>query len=282
MTETPGGTLRLRDMRADDLPRLHALSRAVGWPHRTEDWRLSFELGEGLVALAGEEPVGTVMWWRYGGTQARIGFVIVSPAVQRSGLGRRLMQACLARVEAATIVLNSTAAGLALYQRLGFVPLATIEQHQGIVDATKNANGSLEVRPLTAAELDAAIALDAAAIGAPRPDVVRRLAEAGAVVAVGAPGTPAAVAFCRPFGRGHVVGPVVAPDRAHAETLVAYWLDRHAGDFVRIDTPPALGLAPCLARFGLARVDTVTTMARGPAPPASAMRTFALASHALG
>jgi hypothetical protein len=40
-----------RAFTADDLPAAHALSTAVRWRHRPEDWRFAARIGEGIVAV---------------------------------------------------------------------------------------------------------------------------------------------------------------------------------------------------------------------------------------
>lgn len=273
-------SIELCPLREADLAQAHALSQAVGWPHRLEDWRLVCGLGEGLMAFAGARPVGTVMWWRYGSEQLRVGMVIVHPDLQGAGLGSRLMDACLSRASEPSILLNATHAGERLYRRLGFSPSATIDQHQGTALASKR--GYERVRPLRPADLETAACLDAQAIGAARRPVLDALLATGEAAVLVDGNDVAGVGFCRPFGRGHVIGPLVARDLAGCEQLLAYWIARHTGSFVRVDTPLALGLGRALENCGLAKVDTVTSMVRGEPPERAAFATFALASQALG
>ena len=89
-------------------------------------------------------------------------------------------------------------------------------------------------------------------------------------------------AMLRPFGRGEVIGPVVAVDEKAARVLIAHWLELRAGQFVRIDIPPEIGIGGWLATAGLVRVDNGARMFRGD-PPASdeQFHTYALASQAL-
>ena len=44
------------------LPQAHALSAALGWPHRVEDWRFVLGLGHGLAAIDGDRLQGTLIW----------------------------------------------------------------------------------------------------------------------------------------------------------------------------------------------------------------------------
>jgi hypothetical protein len=72
-------------------------------------------------------------------------------------------------------------------------------------------------------------------------------------------------ALFRRFGRGHAIGPVVAPacaDASRARALISHWLALNAGMFVRIDVPGDCGLTGWLEELGLLRVDTVIKMVR--------------------
>src|SRR5438067_1393713 len=72
-------------------------------------------------------------------------------------------------------------------------------------------------------------------------------------------------AMLRRFGRGHAIGPVVAPDVEGAKALIAHLAGLNAGRFTRIDIDFASGLAEWVESLGLLRVDAPTTMLRGPA-----------------
>jgi hypothetical protein len=89
----------------------------------------------------------------------------------------------------------------------------------------------------------------------------------------------------RMFGRGEVIGPVVAISDEDARDLLTFMFAARPGAFLRVDTSDAAGLAPWLAAQGLAHVGGGIAMRRdAPAAqrPATAFRTFALASQALG
>lgn len=90
-------------------------------------------------------------------------------------------------------------------------------------------------------------------------------------------------ALFRRFGRGHVIGPVIAPDARRAQALISHWLALNEGMFVRLDLPSDSGLSDWLEGLGLPRVDTVVAMARGAVPVGDpALRAFAIVSQALG
>ena len=78
-----------------DLDGALALSQAVSWPYRKDDWRVALELGHGLLAEADGAIVASILWWPYGDAFATCGIIIVSPAMQGRGLGRTLMEQML-------------------------------------------------------------------------------------------------------------------------------------------------------------------------------------------
>ncbi|MGF1609358.1 MAG: GNAT family N-acetyltransferase [Kiloniellales bacterium] len=279
-------SLTILPMAPDHVPAAQALSTAVGWPYRVEDWAFVLGFGRGLVALDGETLVGTAVWCPLGAEAATLGMVIVAPDRQGRGLGQRLMDAALAEAGTRTVLLNATKEGLPLYLKMGFEPIGAVCQHQGTTLATAPAQppkGTL-LRSLQAIDLDAVIALDREACGLERTAMLRALAAAGVGLVFVVEGRMRGYAFYRRFGRGHVIGPVVAPGDEAAKLLIGTWIASHGTGFLRIDVPLASGLSGWLEAGGLPKVSEVVTMARG-APPATnsdSPRLFALASQSLG
>jgi GNAT superfamily N-acetyltransferase len=281
----PAAALQLRPLTAADLPAATDLSQAVQWPHRLEDWQFVLALGHGLAAYAGDRLVGTALWWTYERCVTRIGMVLVDPSVQRGGIGRVLMDAVLEQVTTPTVQLNATAAGDPLYSKLGFLPLASIVQHQGLSGTVPLAalRAGERIRPLGRNETASLITLDAVACGVRRPKVIEALIEHAEAVVLDAAGETAGFAFCRRFGHGQLIGPVVARDAQTAQTMLAHWIAQNTGKFTRVDLPADSGLSPWLDEFGFARSSPVNTMSRGtPLVDSQEFRTFALVSQALG
>ena len=81
-TRTPPG-LQLRPLREDDLPAAWAMTQALQWPHRQEDWRDYLQQaqahGNPLALCRGDALLGTALAWHWGAHQASIGMVIVAP-----------------------------------------------------------------------------------------------------------------------------------------------------------------------------------------------------------
>jgi hypothetical protein len=87
----------------------------------------------------------------------------------------------------------------------------------------------------------------------------------------------------RRFGRGHAIGPVVAPEAEGAQALIAHLIGLNAGRFTRIDIDFDSGLAEWVVCLGLLRVDAPTALVRGAllAHDANA-RLYAIVTQALG
>ena len=276
--------LVLAPMTSADLPAAVVLSRDVGWPHRLEDWQFVLSVGEGLAGHVGGALAATAMWWPYEQRLTRIGMVIVDPRMQRSGLGRALMTAVLGQIDT-PMMLNATEAGAPLYRDLGFEDAGLIHQHQGTASSVPpvEIRSGERIRPAGRRDLEALIELDADASGVRREKVIAGLIEHAEVVVLDAEGRTAGFAFFRRFGRGHVVGPVVAADPLAARALIAHWVGSKAGMFMRIDVPESTDLTGWLDAVGLVQTSVARTLARGSSPyPKGKSRLFALANQALG
>jgi len=259
------------------------LTTAVGWAHRQEDWLFALSVGRGLGAFDTEGTLrATLVWFPYDPAYSSVGMVAVDPSLQRSGIGRRLMDRLLADASGRTLMLVSTQAGRRLYETLGFRMIGSNAAHIG----TSIASGPVEgVVAAGAADLEPIISLDAAAQGCARDNLIAALAHAGEVAIVpDEKGKPAGFAICRRFGRGHVIGPVVAGNGDDACRLVAYWLARRTGQTVRIDVPAEhTALADWLTNQELPRGGESPIMVRGEASsPQPLVRRYALVSQAMG
>ncbi|MGH8411918.1 MAG: GNAT family N-acetyltransferase [Pseudomonas sp.] len=277
----------LRPMTADDLTRAHALSQEQRWPHRLTDWKQMFAHADGIVAELDGQLIATALRWRWGKRHATIGMVIVTPACQGRRIGYRLMRTLLDGLEECTVLLHATADGRGLYERLGFARTGEVCQHQGTAQPAPliALPAGWRLRPAGHNEAAALHRLDTQARGMPRKALVDDLlTSAEACVVLDLEGEPRGFAMVRRFGRGHVIGPVVAPDANGAKAMVAYLAGQNAGNFMRIDIDCASGLGEWLESIGLPRVDVPTTMVRGAPlvmrPGAAAL--FALVTQAMG
>ncbi|MEO5737184.1 MAG: GNAT family N-acetyltransferase [Variovorax sp.] len=257
------------------------LSQEMSWPYRLEDWDVALELGRGFVLQddAGEV-IGTAAWWPYGETHASAGMIIVAKAAQGRGYGARLMDALLTVAHPRAIRLNSTAEGLELYERRGFVPIGVIQQHQGVPQGRHEAPPPSLIRAMAASDFEAVVRLDQEATNWARQPMLRRLIEVGDGYVLTRDGVARGYAVCRLFGRGHVIGPVVAENLDDARALIEAAFARLGSVFIRVDTAATSQLGEWLEAIGLHQVSDATTMVLGsPVPSTGPARMFALANQ---
>jgi GNAT superfamily N-acetyltransferase len=251
--------ISLEAMGAEHLDGAVHLSQEAGWPHRREDWELVLSVSEGIVALQDSRVVATTIMTPFGSDTATINMVIVDASMRGRGLGRRLMDTALDKAGARNCRLVATTEGLPLYEKLGFVAVGEIIQHQGKalkVDAPANVFWARDD------EHERISALDRAASGVDRSKLMSVLHRLAQFAVIRDRGEAVAFAGVRAFGRGLVVGPVV----------------------VRLDTELSTGLGPWLAERGLTHVGGGIPMRRGPKADRveAPYRSFALVNQALG
>lgn len=270
-------------LRADQLPQALCLSQALNWPYRLEDWQDALRLGHGAGVEIEGELKATALWWPWGEHVSTCGMIIVDTALQGRGIGRALVTGLLDAAGPRTMLLRSTAAGERLYEQLGFVAFGRVHQHQATLAAACPDPAGAGTRTMQADDAAALLELDRVASGMDRSRLLAALFAAGRFIVTGPPGRPGGYACVRRWGRGVVVGPVVAADPDIARGLIASALWRHPGEFARIDVTADSGLSPWLEGLGLPCVDRVTSMARGTPPGRTARAAlFALASQFLG
>jgi hypothetical protein len=193
------------------------------------------------------------------------------------------MEEALAKAGTRTCYLVATQEGLPLYRSLGFVATGEIVQHQG--EALPGA-APAQVSWAESGDHACLVALDHVAYGYERSALMRLLRERAKFAVIRDGGDLHAFGAIREFGRGLVIGPVVARNSAEAKTLIDFLLAHHQGKFVRVDTNISTDLAEWLTGRGLAHAGGGITMRR----PAVAQkenepaqhRTYALVSQALG
>jgi GNAT superfamily N-acetyltransferase len=274
-------------MDAGDLAATHSLAQQMSWPHRLEDCAQLFGLGAGTVAVdAAADMIGVGMRWSFGSDAGTIGMVLVAPELQGRGIGRALMTALIAESGPRALMLNATAEGQGLYEKLGFIPIGFVRQHQVrlVERAAMPPVPSVPLRRAVPADHAALCALDASVFGADRSALISRLLAAGQAWLVDRAARPDGFAILRTFGRGMMIGPIVAPGEDEAIALVAAAAKAAQPGVLRIDIPAhAERLGGWLTAAGLPAIDTVTTMLRGswPATPKEPQR-FGLALQALG
>jgi predicted N-acetyltransferase YhbS len=279
-------SLIYRALGPTDLEDAHVLSKAVGWPHRLEDWKFIMQLGSGIAAIEDGRLRGTGCWWPQGDAFATVGMIIVSPELQGRGIGRVLMDRTLTDAGERSLVLIATQAGLPLYEKLGFEAVGTVRQHQiaGSTPQDVSIPAGSRLRPLAKDDRPALQRLDARATGMDRTAALDALLESAVGLVLERDGQVVGFSFFRRFGRGYVVGPTIATGIDDAKALIGSFLNEHHTEFVRVDVPVETGLSEWLSEQGLPKVDEVITMVRGHKPhrEENGPRAFSLINQALG
>jgi GNAT superfamily N-acetyltransferase len=278
-----------------------ALSSGAGWNQTADDWAWFVAQGHAsgihaddgrLVATAAAAAYGERAW---------ISMVLVDPAWRHRGLASRLMERTLARLKAlgVTPVLDATPAGEAVYRRLGFRAGFALERWQGVAattgerlaSGTDSATGvhrpsdvglsNAAARRATLADLDTVAALDRAANGLDRRDLLRAfLARPGTRAWLGVDG---GFVIVRVGTRALQIGPLVAREPVAAQRLLATALDAIEGP-VFLDVPTRWPtLEEWLEARGFVRQRAFVRMDLGaPQPIACDDRSFVLAGPEFG
>ncbi|MEP7221820.1 MAG: GNAT family N-acetyltransferase [Novosphingobium sp.] len=260
-----------------------SLSQVINWPYRAEDWKFALDLGRGFAVESHGKLVGTALWWPYGDDFASAGMIIVSADAQKQGIGGRLMAAMLADAAGRRMILNSTREGKQLYTRLGFVPYGVVTQHQAVLAKVPAVDPAVPVRAARTDDVPAIHSVDERASGMDRKHLLNALFGMADTVVVERDGGIAGYGCVRRWGRGVVIGPVIASDQAEARAIIATLASAHEGGFVRIDVTGESGLSPWLASIGLPQTDQVIAMSLGKPPePMPGAALFALSNQSLG
>ena len=266
----PAG-LAIRVMRPDDIPAGQRLREQAGWNQTADDWRrlLDWEPDGCFAAELGGAVVATATTTVYGPALAWIGMVLVDEGQRRRGIGKALFGHAMGYLDGrgvATIGLDATPDGKALYDQLGYRDAYGLERRIGRPPDLPPG----DARPLAEADLPAVLGLDERASGCDRARILRAL-HAGApdgcfVVERG--GELAGYLLGRPGTRAWHLGPLVARDAETADRLVGAALRTHRGERVVMDVMDDNLDAVALAeRLRLEPVRPFIRMTRGAPPP---------------
>jgi hypothetical protein len=140
------------------------------------------------------------------------------------------------------------------------------------------------LRRLDAGDEAALRALDSQAFGAARDQTMTKLLQLSEGLVAEMQGEIRGFALMRSFGRGAVIGPLVAEEEGTAMMLAAALIQRQEGRFLRLDTPvTSERFSAFLAAAGLGLFDTVTEMYLGrQRRPLEGTQLYGLAAHSLG
>ena len=227
--------IEIRLLFESDIPAAMQLKDAAAWNQTERDWHRLLELEPNgcFAAVKDGRLIGTTTTTTYGNDLAWIGMVLVDPQQRRQGIATRLMNVAIdyLKDKVATVKLDATPQGQALYEQLGFQFESVLERWIGTAK-TRNAT--------TPKALDhgGLVALDRVAFNADRWKLLEKLIDDACVPPVllrAADGTLNGYALARRGTNADYVGPILAKGLQHVESLLDQLLSELPGGPVYID-----------------------------------------------
>jgi hypothetical protein len=271
-------------MRPDEIPLAVDWAAAEGWNPGLADAACfatvdpqGFLIGELDGAMA-----ATISCVNYDDRFAFLGFYIVRADLRGRGHGLRIWQEAIAHAGARVIGLDGVVAQQGNYKKSGFaLAYANIRYGGRIAPPAPQANVvALSDVPFALVE-----ASDATAFPAPRRAFLRAWIDTPGHIgrALMRDGALAAWGVIRPCRQGFKIGPLVADDRAAAETVLAELVSAIGGAEIFLDVPDVNREAVALARgLGLSPVFETARMYTGAMAPLRTERVFGVTTFELG
>ena len=236
--------LCLRLLTEADLAFADSLRDRVGWNQTRADWQRmrALEPTGCFLAECNGVPVGTATTIRYGLELAWIGMVLVHPEYRRRGVGRALLERCLAYLRACgvrCIKLDATPAGKTVYDGLGFKEEWTLTRWTHAHVPPIQAKAVSGMRSWQTADGLGIEPVELAAFGVSRQRLVQVLAPQSqdSVVVESEPGQITGYGLLRPGSRAFYLGPVAAVGAETALPVIEALMTSCEGNAVYWDIP---------------------------------------------
>jgi GNAT superfamily N-acetyltransferase len=284
-TVTEQNDFRIRAMRPDEIAIAAEWAAAEGWNPGLAD-AACFATVDAEGFFIGEldgAPAATISCVNYGARFSFLGFYIVRRDLRGRGYGLRIWNAAIAHAGARVIGLDGVVAQQQNYRKSGF-QLAYANVRYGGTIAAPSAPPA-DIVPLAQIPFAAVEADDATVFPAPRAAFLRAWIDAPGHVgrALMRDGRLAAWGVIRPCRTGCKIGPLVADDRAAAETVLAALLGAVGAGEVFLDVPSVNHAAVALAEdLKLAPVFETARMYTGAIRPLRLDRVFGVTTFELG
>jgi predicted N-acetyltransferase YhbS len=168
---------RIRRLEERDIDAAIALTDLEAWGYTREDFQRLLALSsDGCFAAERDGHVVGVLTTTTHGGLAFLGAVIVAPELRGKGVGKQMMDAALAHLQATgvrTVRLNAYLNAIPFYERLGFHREYEVIRWHGAAPERQKAR---TVRPIRADDLGGLARMDARYFGADRTALLGRLA----------------------------------------------------------------------------------------------------------
>jgi len=278
----------------------HEISLALDWA-ADEGWNpgladaTCFATVDPAGFLVGEldgDPAAAISVVNYDGRFAFLGFYIVRADLRGRGYGWRIWQSGMAHAGSRSVGLDGVVTQQENYKKSGFALAYRNVRYGGVIaglpssppqpvrDAVTSGMISLADIPFAAIEAD-----DALVFPASRAAFLRAWIDAPGHIgrAIMRDSRLGAWGVIRPCRRGFKIAPLVAHDRASAETLFSALVAAAGAGEIFIDVPEPNAAAVALARAaGLAPVFQTARMYNGAIRPVRLERIFGVTSFELG
>jgi len=277
--------LNVRAMRPDEIAIAVDWAAAEGWNPGLAD-AACFATVDADGFFIGEldgAPAAMVSCVNYDASFAFLGFYMVRADLRGRGYGLRLWKSAVAHAGQRVIGLDGVVAQQPNYKKSGF-GLAYANIRYGGILAAPGAPAAATTT-LTDVPLAVVAASDRTVFPAPRAAFLRAWIDAPGHVgrALLRDGRLVAWGVIRPCRTGHKIGPLVADDRAAAETVLAALLAARGGGEIFLDVPSVNREAVALAQgLGLTPVFETARMYTGAIPPLRLERVFGVTTFELG
>jgi GNAT superfamily N-acetyltransferase len=277
--------LNVRTMRPDEIAIAVDWATGEGWNPGLAD-AACFATVDANGFFIGEldgVPAAMVSCVNYDASFAFLGFYMVRADLRGRGYGLRLWKSAVAHAGDRVIGLDGVVAQQPNYQKSGFA-LAYANVRYGGVLAAPGAPAAATTA-LTEVPLAVVAASDRTVFPAPRAAFLRAWIDAPGHVgrALLRDGRLAAWGVSRPCRTGHKIGPLIADDRAAAETVLAALLTARGGGEIFLDVPSINREAVALAQsLGLVPVFETARMYTGAIAPLRLEWVFGVTTFELG
>lgn len=278
------GGFAIRTMRPDEIPLAADWAAAEGWNPGLADAACFATIDSGgfLIGELDGAPAATISCVNYDDRFSFLGFYIVRPDLRGRGLGLKIWDAAIAHAASRVIGLDGVVAQQENYKKSGFQLAYANIRYGGTVVAPSAPPNVVALREVPLALVEAS---DATVFPAPRANFLRPwIGTPGHIgCALLRDGALAGWGVIRPCRKGSKIGPLVAGDRAAAETVLSALLAQAGGGEVFLDVPAVNLEAVALAKsLGLAPVFETARMYTGAIPPLRLERVFGVTTFELG
>ena len=278
-------SLSIRPMRPDEISLAVDWAAAEGWNPGLAD-AACFAVPDPQGFFLGEVdgvPAATVSCVNYGAGFAFLGFYIVRPDLRGRGLGLQIWNAAIAHAGSRVIGLDGVVAQQENYRKSGFSFAYPNVRYGGAVKSMNAPRAN--VAALTEVRFAAVEADDATVFPATRSAFLRAWISAPGHVgcALIRDGRVVGWGVIRPCRKGCKIGPLVAEDRATAETVLSALVAKTGDGEIFLDVPAINRDATALAQsLGLSPVFETARMYTGAIPKLRLERVFGVTTFELG